>query len=368
MSTPEMIPLHGIEKLPKAIRRRLQPYRLHELEKLPKREFLVKGILDRHGMSVMYGDSNSGKTFTAVDLALRVAHGWEWCDKRIKQGAVLYIAAEGGLGLHERLMAFSLRYTSENEPPFYLLPAAVDFCKEVKDAAEVIDEANKLGQVELIVVDTLARAMSGGNENSPDDMGAFIKNCDLIRERTNAHVMIIHHAGKDSSKGGRGHSSLRAAVDTEIEVTKDESGIVTAEIKKQRDGRTGDKFSFILESVKLGDDEDGDPITSCVLSPTDETPAAKKRKLSPQYQRAFSVLTDLMAERGETGIPKKDMRTTTFVRTGDFREALLKANISAGTEPDNVRRQIQRIIEAMNNKGITATWEDKTWIVGQTGQ
>jgi hypothetical protein len=344
-------------------RRRLQPYLLHELEALPKREPLIKGVLDRGGMSVWYGESNCGKSFTAIDLALHVALGWDWCDRRVKPGKVLYIAAEGGLGIHERLKAFMQHHKPEKEPQFFLLPAAVNFCSDPVDAAEVIKEAGILGQIDLIVVDTLARAMSGGNENASEDMGAFIKNCDLIRERTRAQVVIIHHAGKDASRGSRGHSSLRAAVDTEIEVTKDEGGTITAEIKKQRDGATGAKFNFVLESVTLGEDEDGEPITSCVLLPT-IPPPAQKSKVSGRKARALTILHNLLAERGERGIPKKGMAELTFVRMEDFRTALKDGNIIASDDADNVRRGISKVIESLNEKTITATWEDKIWIPG----
>ena len=101
--------------------------------------------------------------------------------------------------------------------------------------------------------------MAGGNENSPDDMGAYIKNCDTIRERVKTVVDSIHHKGKDNAKGMRGHSSLFAAADTVIEV---ERGLATA--VKQRDMDTGDAVEFDLREIELGTDEDGEPITSAV--------------------------------------------------------------------------------------------------------
>ena len=349
-------------------RGKFYPYTFIEISALSSDPPLIKGVLDCSGTSVMYADSNVGKTFLALDMALHVAFGWDWCSRRTRKGKVVYLAPEAGLRLRTRLHAFVAHHDLSDLPDFYLIPAGVDFCSNQEDALAVIEELKKLGDVVLIVLDTLSRAMAGGNENSSDDMGKFIRIVDILREKTKAHIMTIHHAGKDTTRGARGHSSLRAAVDTEIELTKDDTGMLTAEIKKQRDGRTNDRYSFILESIQLGTDEDGDPVTSCVLVPTNDPPSRKKQKLSPQHQRAYSILTDLMAERGERGIPKKDMRETVFVRTADFRDVLLRANISAGTEPDNVRRQIQRIIETLNNKGVTATWEDKTWIVGQGGQ
>lgn len=342
-------------------KRRLQPYNWDELKELPKRQPLIKNLLDRHGMSVVYGESNSGKTFLVLDIALHIALGRPWIGKRTRQGKVLYIAAEGGLGLVERLQAFTRHYSLKESPPLYLIPCGINLCNQDADTQEIVKEASLLDNVEIIVIDTLARAMAGGNENSPDDMGAFVKNCDLIREKTKAHVLIVHHSGKDTSKGSRGHSSLRAAVDTEIEVIKDDAGTVTAEIRKQRDGKTGDKFNFNLESVSLGVDDDGDPISSCVLAQTDAPPKAR-RNLTAAQQRAVDTLSELMIDKGKKCIPKKGMSLLIVVRTEDFRTALTRANISASDKPDSLRRQISRVMDDLNNKGITSSWDGMTWL------
>ena len=357
-------PLQAADAAYKPPRRRLQPLTFHELQDMPKIFSLIKGVLDQGGSSVIYGDSNSGKTFIAVMMALYIALGWEWCGRRVRQCRVLYIAAEAGGSIVRRLEAFALHHGLKDLPGFHLIPAAVNFCSTEKDAQEVITEAQALGGVGLIVIDTLARAMAGGNENGPDDMGAFIRNIDLIREKTGAQVEIIHHSGKDPTKGGRGHSSLRAAVDTEIEVIQSENGIITAEIKKQRDGQKGDKFCFVLESVELGKDEDGDLITSCVLIPTEEPPAQKLKGSGGRQARALTILHNLLTEHGEPGVPKKGMTELVFVRLDDFRTALKDGNIIASDKPDNVRRGISKVIEDLNNKGITATWEDKIWAIG----
>jgi hypothetical protein len=357
------VALRAADSAWKSERRRLQPYSLGELQDLPAREYLVKGVLDRGGASVLYAESNTGKSFVSIDIGMHIALGREWCGRRVKNGKVLYIAAEGGLGFHERVRAFQSHHNLTQDIPFYLLPSPVNFCSQAEDAEEVIREAAILGQVDLIVIDTLSRAMSGGNENDSGDMGSFVKYCDLIREKTKAHILIVHHSGKDTTRGARGHSLLRAAVDTEIELTKSEDGIVTVEIKKQRDGRTGDKFNFMLDSVELGTDQDGDPITSCVLAKSDNEPA-KRPTVGGRQKRALCILQNLIIDRGEVGIPKNGMAKLTFVLINDFRTALKDGNVVASDSPDSVRRGISTVIEGLNNKGITATWEDKIWIPG----
>ncbi|MCC7035725.1 MAG: AAA family ATPase [Alphaproteobacteria bacterium] len=354
--------------LAEPMRRRMQPYSFGELEKLPKRTPLIKGLLDRGGMSVVYGDSNCGKTFLAIDICLHIALGRSWCRLKVQRGRALYVAAEGGLGIYERLRAFQ-NHKGIMGPPLHVIPATVDFRSAQRDVDEIISEVKLLGGVEIIVIDTLARAISGGDENSSMDMGAFIRCIDRLRQATGAHVMIIHHTGKIEARGARGHSSLRAATDTEIAVTKSKESIVELEVTKQRDGRIGGKLSFTLEVVSLGRDEDGENITSCVLLPMTITDVSKNTLPSRgNKQRALSVLDNVLAESGELGVPNRGMPSVRFVREADFRKALEQANISSSDKPDNVRRQIDRIISSLNDDGITATYDDKIWLVGQVGQ
>ena len=126
----------------------------------------------------------------------------------------------------------------------------------------------------LLIVDTVARAMAGGDENCSQDMGALIGACDAIRNELDCTILLIHHAGKDTTKGARGHSSLRAAVDTELEVTGTVNPRVVT-VRKQRDLPSGDTFAFDLEPVELGKDpETFDPISACVTVYRDQAPPA----------------------------------------------------------------------------------------------
>src|SRR5204863_5294247 len=132
---------------------------------------------------------------------------------------VLYIAAEAGRGIENRVAAVKQQTTFPETMPFVALTAPIDLCTEEADTEKLIAAVQgvDLGvPVELIVVDTLSRVMAGGNENQPDHMGAFVRNIDRLRAATGATILIVHHTGKDTSRGARGHSSLRAATDTEI--------------------------------------------------------------------------------------------------------------------------------------------------------
>jgi len=143
--------------------------------------------------------------------------------------------------------------------------------------------------------------MAGGNENSPDDMGRFVAHCDRLRLATRAHVLFVHHSGKDDSRGARGHSLLKAAADTEIEVTATEACLRTAVVAKQRDHKIGDAFGFRLLPVEIGQDRDGRAVTSCVCEAVDAPIAARATKtarLPKAAQTALRALAEAIIEHG----------------------------------------------------------------------
>lgn len=246
----------------------------------------VKGVLPASGITVVFGESGSGKSFFTADLAMHIALGWPWRGLKTQQGGVLYIAAEGGGSMKKRVVAFRLANDGRipDHVPFALIPQCVDLRSAGVDMPKLLVEiesaSDQMGGVSMIIVDTLSRAFSGGNENSSEDMGAFVNNIDKLRQASgDAAIIIVHHAGKDTAKGARGHSLLRAAVDTEIEVVKNEGGSrlhgSTARITKQRDGECEGEFGFTLEQITIGTTEENDPITSCIVRLADPAPPAQ---------------------------------------------------------------------------------------------
>jgi hypothetical protein len=349
-------------------RPRLTPIQWSEIHKLPKRKPLVTGVLDVSSLSVLYGASNCGKSFFALDIAAHLAMGREWRGRETHKGAVIYIAAEGGLGIEERLTAWRIHHDIDVEGvPLYVIPEPIDLGRIETDAALLIQRLAPLPKPALIIIDTLSRAMAGGNENSPDDMGRFVGNCDKLRLATKAHVMVIHHSGKDDTRGARGHSLLRAAADTEIEVTADETGTRTASIVKQRDYRTGDPFGFRLEPVDIGQDEAGNPVTSCVVVATDapaRSAASKKPVNMPKAARtALRALAEALDTHGT--IPPANGHVPHNVRVvsvDDWRQTAYKLGISASDEQDAKRKAFGRASEHLIADQRIGFWEGNVWL------
>jgi len=230
---------------------------------------LVEGVLVAGDGSILYGDSNSGKTFFVIDLACAVARGVDWMGRKTEPGLVIYLAAESPASVRRRLQAYQ-KHHNVRVKNFAIVQSPIDLFDGESDTDLVIQAVRLLekqyGQkARLIVGDTLARLSAGANECAGQDMGLVVRHFDRIRNECDAHFMLIHHSGKNAAAGARGWSGVRAAVDTEIEVTDSPAGRC-AEITKQRDlGTKGTRIGFKLEVVPLGETKWGAPATSCVV-------------------------------------------------------------------------------------------------------
>ncbi len=256
----------------------------HELpDKFVPPDEIVEGVLTAGDGSMLYGDTNSGKTFFVIDMAAALARGVDWMGRRTEPGLVIYLAAESPASVRSRLQAYQQHYRVK-VPNFAIVQNPIDLYDGEKDTNAVIClvaqvEALYGQKARLIVGDTLARLSAGANENAGQDMGLVVRRFDRIRAACEAHFMLIHHSGKNAAAGSRGWSGVRAAVDTEIEVTDSPQGRC-AEITKQRDLNTkGKRIGFRLEPVSMGQTKWGAPATSCVVVGADAPEKAKVKRM-----------------------------------------------------------------------------------------
>lgn len=326
----------------------------------------VENLLGLSAMSVVYGESNSGKTFWCTNLALFIAAGWEWSQRAVDRYGVIYCALEGSHGIKNRVAAFKVEYgLGEADLPFGVVTVALNILAG-DDTSALIDainaEALAIGfKTGLIVMDTLSRAMAGGNENAPDDMGALVRNGDLIRQGTGAHLMWVHHSGKDQAKGARGHSLLRAATDTEIEISAEGSARM-ARVTKQREFECSGVFPFSLKVIEIGTNRRGKPITSCVVVTEDERPpeANVRRHLTGHRKRALEVLQDLIAgsgRTGDTGIPAG----CHSIPDQWWRDAFY-AKAAPGAEQGTKQRTFHRAANELVESHIVGMANSRVWI------
>jgi hypothetical protein len=342
------------------IRPRLTPLSWRQALHATTASELVAGLLDEGSLTVVYGASSAGKTFWALDLCAYVALGRAWHGRAVARGPVVYLATEGSGRFERRLQAAWMHHKpDDDDPELHYIPEDIDLCRTSADADLLIERVASYAPV-LIVVDTLSRALSGGNENASDDMGAFVRNLDCLRRATGAAVMVIHHSGKNEAAGARGHSLLRAAADTEIEITAD-GGAVVATVTKQRERASGDEFKAELKVVEVGTEDDGTPITSCVVIPY--RPDAAKA-VPPTPRKALAALEAVIREHG-VPLPaeaRKAARSVTLGATLEGWRHMLRCDGLINPK-GNEREQFRRIRVTLEDAGLIGLSGDFVWCV-----
>jgi len=328
----------GAAPAPKGMRFRVQPT-AEFLQRAPA-SWLVKGLLPQAGLAVVFGESGSGKTFFVLDVIGSIARGIPWRGRRVTAGSAIYVCAEGEAGFRNRLQAYC-QFHGLEDLPLGVIADAPNLLEKV-DVKDLLASVKAYGQVDIIVLDTFAQVMPGGNENSGEDVGRALAHCRALHRATGALVVLVHHAGKDSSKGARGWSGLRAAADAEIEIERSENAR-TARITKLKDAEDGGEFGFRLNGVEIGTDEDGEVITSCVVAHGE----VERKRAVPKgdKQKLVMRIAEEMLDLADT------------VTTGELIDAVVN-QIPFDREEgkrDNRRRDALRAIETLAAAGSLST-------------
>lgn len=274
---PAALPAGDATKLPLLVQAGLL------IRDLKPQLWLVKDWLEDGAMSMIYGPPAAGKSLIAYDIACCVATGTPWHGRAVQRGRAIVVVGEGNAGLAKRVLAWS----SENKvpidtaTPLHISTRAIQFLTR-ESALELVNEIDKIvaetggDPPALIVIDTVARNFGPGDENSTKDATAFIAVIDeLLRNRYRAHVLLVHHTGKDATSGARGSSVFRAAMDQEFSVAPASYGdVIKMKATKMKDAAEPKPLEFRLKQVEVGINDDDEPIVSVVMesvgSPFDE--------------------------------------------------------------------------------------------------
>lgn len=359
-------------------KRRYNVATVADLLNQPRPAWLVRGLLPARGLGVVYGAPGSGKSFLMLDLAAAIAQGKAWAQQRVRHGRVVYVGLEGSVRARAEayLQAHELR-PDELAALQIIERQGVDLLAEsARDAKDLVADLQDGEPVALVVVDTLNRAMPGGNENASEDMGQAIRCAGLIASALNCLCVFVHHSGKDSSAGARGHSSLLGAADAELEVSRGPDGSTRyVKATKVKDGEDGARFSFRLETVDLGPtkahDPDADPFerdASCVvvdLAKADAPAPGVSRKWTPVrsnvYEALRAALSGKFANPGDVptcGITEwqRAYFDATPLPGDDDPKASRKARDARRKNFTDARDWLtaQKLVETVTKKGVTA--------------
>ncbi len=355
-AAPPSVALPAVAPSPVAPAMRYKLLTDGDLCKLPPIQWRIKNVLPSEGTAVVFGPSGSGKSFLVLDMLQSLAAGTKWFGQKVKQCSVTYIVLEGEAGLAGRVDAYRIWHGSTSSnirymvQPFRLLHA--------EDINELVQAIQAAGTGDVVVLDTLSRATPGTDENDSKSMSQIIATAKILQDLIGGLVLLVHHTGKDASKGLRGHSSLHAALDCAIEVKRD-GDLRSWRIAKSKDGEDGASYPFKLKVVPLGHDNEGDKITSCVIVPDQSTQAIQKKipTLGSNQDIAHKALEKLLSKSvdiDKDGAPERRPCIS-------FDAALAIVTPLIPAEAKHQKQRAKEAIAGLVRKGVMGMKGDWLW-------
>jgi hypothetical protein len=350
-------------------------------------EWLIEDLLPMRGLAAIYGPPGSGKSFLALDVAMHIATGSQWFDKDTQAGGVVYVAAEAGTGMRKRIAACrSGRGFDGVKAPLALVsvPPNMGTQKEGNETAKLVSDIKAQWQgidtpIRLVVIDTLARAMFGADENSASDMGAFVSNAGQIADQLDCLVIAVHHAGKDAERGMRGSSALHGACDAEWEVKNGDS-IKSVTLVKNKEGEDGLGWSFSLSQTVVFDPskntpattgfvaENGTslkPVTSCFLNPvtTPQQISGQKSRKEPTGNKGnvFEAVKEAIDQHGETLPLASDLPGGIGVKKSYVIDTAKKRGVGNPDNPKSQNAQINRDLSTLAGDKLICISGEWVW-------
>lgn len=336
-----------------------------DCEGIKPRPYVVKGLIGQGDVALLVGIWGSGKSLLAPHIGYGVAQGQPVFGHRVKQGPVVYLAAEDGHGMTQRVAAMKRRHG--DAPDFHLLPCAMNLMDRTGADTKTLSGYVRHVWPALIIIDTLAISFPGIQENESEDMGHVVKVARDLAEICGSAVLIVHHVALSERDRPRGHGVLAGAADVimSIEGTKNETRTVT--LSKNRNGPSGTACAFSIDTEDMGTDEDGDAITAPVAKEEDRTERTKSKMsgMSGPQRTALEMLERAIIDTGKPSPASTDIPSGVLVvplkswRTNCFRSSAI---CGEGTGEDAKRKAFERAAKNLQDRKIVGIWDNFVWI------
>jgi hypothetical protein len=341
-------------------------------------EYLVKRVIPRRGLVVVWGPPKCGKSFWVFDVAMHIAASRfdDYRGHRVKHGEVVYLALEGQSGFPDRADAFRERFLEKGDtvPTFHLCGASLDLVKDHEKLTT--DIAAQSAKPACVVIDTLNRSFAG-SESSDEDMTAYVRAADAVQRAYDCVVIIVHHCGVNSDRP-RGHTALTGAADVQIAVKKDAAGVIATTVEYAKDMEQGTTFAGRLDVVKLGLDQDGDEITSCVVTPLEAcdqpmqvAPKAKKVRVAGTRRAFDEAFLEALDNTGQSIVVRAGSPAVRAVEIPHVRTEFGRRHATDNEDPkkraDAQRQAFQRVLAKLPPEYDTCIQADREWIFRRSG-
>lgn len=271
---------------------------IEDIYNLPNPTYLISRVLQIASVSLLYGISGTGKTFTCLDLALSIAHGILWHGRKVKQGPVWYINTEGGRALKKRLKAWYQEHPwLSPSPNFKVIPWSLDLLADYQTLLDTLEEQGEVPA--LITFDNFSMCTDKVNQNLQEEVAAILKRLHYIADKYGCHIMMVHHTNKEGDVNGT--MAFRNHVDTMIELKKEDksqkdSPILFSSQKARDDEPFGDIRTELKQVQLYADHETGEWVTSCVVTDCDK---AEPEKSALQTQKQVKQVLEILKAHGQ---------------------------------------------------------------------
>jgi energy-coupling factor transporter ATP-binding protein EcfA2 len=333
-----------------------------DLASLPPIPWRVRPVLPAEGIGALFGPPGSGKSFLALELLGAIAEGREWFGHRVRPCPVVYVGLEGEAGVAQRAQAYAAQHG--------VIPNRMRVIIQAFDTRDRLDRLALVRDVKqaglaggVLCLDTLNRAAPGLDENNSAEMGRVIDTIKELQAELGGLVLVVHHSGKDASRGLRGHSSLLAALDVVLEVSRD-GDRREWRLHKAKDGEDGKAHPFRLEVVEVGTDDDGEPITSCVVVEEEEAGEAVRRAKVPtggNQRIVWDELGELLRAAG-SATPKEAPEGIPPGRPAiRLEDAVEKLRDRLACDPKRKTERTREAFTGLVNRGLIILREGWLW-------
>jgi hypothetical protein len=345
-----------------------------DLETMPDPVWLIDERLVADSLCVLYGPWGSFKSFIALHIALCLVTGIPFFGQRVVRSDVLYIAGEGASGIKKRLAAWKKHHEIDRVRGFRVVAVAINLLDraEAERLIAAVLEAQKADgfNPKLVIVDTLHRAMPGGDENTAKEMGIVLANGAHIQRRLGCILMPVHHSGKEFDRGMRGSTGLPGGTDTILRMTRDGTGERgTLLVEKQKDGEDGQEHRVISQVIDLPPSPGSlKPRSSLVLAAS-EAPSGQhdksRKRIEPKGDAGIGlrVLADTIVKEGEP-LPVTDGFPTTPMR--GVTELVWRREFYRRTSDKTAHAKLVafgRMMSALRDAGLVGFCDSRVWLV-----
>lgn len=312
----------------------------------PNEEWRVKHVIPMQGVGLLYGKSQSLKSFVAMHLALAVALGEPWAGKRVRKAVVVYLCAEGQKGFPKRVAGLNKAKGIKGEVDFHTIYTAPNLGTMEGDLPDLIAAIEAEGvKPGFIVVDTTAKTIGAAEENGAG-MAAFVWNAGALAEHFGCFVLAVHHVGHgdDAQKRPRGWSGVIGAGDTLILCEREGEGFeTTITVQKEKDEASGFALTAHLSRVVLGTDRDGDEISTLVVDDVVKAEAVAKRapprRSAPLQSLLMDCINNAIDEAGEVIQPNANGPKVRAVDEQHIRTRYF-ARVAQKADPDEDKKKL----------------------------